>query len=412
MAYVPINTASYVASYAGAIAGMAVPGWITDPNSADYADVTIIAGAFAQAFDIAWNNAAQLNDLELACMTSVVQSDFNGRGPGPFASATFKDPTNWNVAARACVALILECDIFFASQGITPGTGGSATININQVVFVDGVLGTAAGPGSIGGALAFATLQQAADYAADTLLLQEVWIQCAPGQYQDTLFVPPGITIGICAWGDKLGVDVELAGNIIFEESSNSITFKDVSCFMGEITVSNVNNDDLSISFENCDVSAEVLANILNLNLHRTKCSGDVTGTTSLTLNTDGESWASLVGYDVTLLPADFLRGFWDAGHTVYSTTLNVLGVPVFPAVGSTVFVPMSIPGNWVRQNDRAQIQAADEYVQDYICGVHSVADGSVTAWLTNLSRVSTDFSESVLLTFHHNEMISNPEPP
>jgi hypothetical protein len=112
---------------------MAVSGWITDPDSSDYSDVTIIAGAFAQAFDTAWNNAAQLNDLELACMTSVVQTDFNGRGPGPFTNTQFKDPTNWNIAARACIALILQCDIFFASQGITPGTGGGGAGDVTIV---------------------------------------------------------------------------------------------------------------------------------------------------------------------------------------------------------------------------------------------------------------------------------------
>ena len=125
MTYSPINTKVFTAAYAGAIAGMAVSGWITDPTSADYSNATIIAGAFAQSFDTIWNDSAALNSLELAAITAIVQTDFNGRGPGPFNSPTYQSPSNWNSAAAACIALVLECDIYFAGQGITPPSPGS-----------------------------------------------------------------------------------------------------------------------------------------------------------------------------------------------------------------------------------------------------------------------------------------------
>jgi hypothetical protein len=128
MPYIPINTGAYTAAYAGAISGMAVSGWITNPNKTNYVNETVIAGAFAQAFDIAWNNAATLNNLELAAITAVIESDFQDRGPGPLSNPTFRDPNNWTIAARACVALILECDDYFTAEGINPGFPGGGGI--------------------------------------------------------------------------------------------------------------------------------------------------------------------------------------------------------------------------------------------------------------------------------------------
>ena len=137
MSYVPINIPAYVAAYSGAVAGMATPGWLVDPAQANYDLVTKIAGAFAQAFDTAWNDAAQLNNLEIASITSITSNDFAKRGPGPLADPTFQTVGNWTSAARACAALVLESDAFFAGQGINPGIpvtgGGYQTIEVNGV---------------------------------------------------------------------------------------------------------------------------------------------------------------------------------------------------------------------------------------------------------------------------------------
>ena len=124
MAYVPVNIPAFVASYSGAIAGMAVSGWIVDPTAVDYSLVCQIAGAFAQSFDTVWNNAAPLNNLEIAAISSIVSEDFSKRGPGPLSSARFVTPANWTQAAAACAALVLQSDAYFAGQGINPGTGG------------------------------------------------------------------------------------------------------------------------------------------------------------------------------------------------------------------------------------------------------------------------------------------------
>jgi len=117
---VPINSLIFYAAHAGAISGMAIPGWIVDPTKADYSQVVGIAAAFAQAFDQAWDNVAVPSVYEMEAITAVVASDFRLRGPGPLSYSVYSQVSNWTIAAAACVALILESDAYFASQGLTP----------------------------------------------------------------------------------------------------------------------------------------------------------------------------------------------------------------------------------------------------------------------------------------------------
>jgi hypothetical protein len=131
MAYVPINTQAFTAAAAGAIAGMGVSGPIVDPTAGDYAPVWNVVGAFAQAFDTAWNSATDLTALEYAAISTVCQQEFANRGPGPLSNAQFQLASNWIVQARACVAIVREGDAYFGGQGITPAapcfcSGGSA----------------------------------------------------------------------------------------------------------------------------------------------------------------------------------------------------------------------------------------------------------------------------------------------
>ena len=129
MAYVPVNIQAYVSAYSGAIAGMAVSGWIVNPASAHYAQVASIAGAFSEAFDLAWNDASDLDNLEIRGIVAICQCEFDGRGPGSLDNPSFVQRSNWATAAAACAALVLEADAYLASQGINPGspTAGSNT---------------------------------------------------------------------------------------------------------------------------------------------------------------------------------------------------------------------------------------------------------------------------------------------
>lgn len=139
MSYTPVNVDAYTNAYSGALAGMAISGWIVDPSSADYANVAAIAGAFAEAFDTVWNNATTLNWLQIQSIQSVCQEQFTGHAPGPLEDASFAQASNWAVPAAACAALVLQGDAFVASEGITPNTpgGGSSNGPIFQQLWLD-----------------------------------------------------------------------------------------------------------------------------------------------------------------------------------------------------------------------------------------------------------------------------------
>lgn len=138
MSYTPVNTDAYTNAYAGALAGMAVSGWIIDPNSADYANVAAIAGAFAKAFDTVWNNATALNLLQIQSIQSVCQEQFAGHAPGSLDNTTFAQAANWAVPAAACAALVLEGDAYVTSQGITPSSLAAGGIIRVDWAFWDG----------------------------------------------------------------------------------------------------------------------------------------------------------------------------------------------------------------------------------------------------------------------------------
>lgn len=142
MAYVPINTQAFVSAYAGALSGMAVSGWVTDNVATDYETVTEIAGAFAQAFDLAWNDVADLNNLQIRDIVTVSQQEFVGRGPS-LSNPEFLQSATWAVPAAALVALVQEADAYFTAQGIDPGTpsGGGSVSPTQHLYWLDPAFG-------------------------------------------------------------------------------------------------------------------------------------------------------------------------------------------------------------------------------------------------------------------------------
>ena len=121
MAYTPINIGAFVAAYSGAISGMAVTGWVTDANAADYTTVVAIAGAYAQAFDLAWNNSVDLTWLEDKSITTLSEQVFQVRGPGPLANPVFQQASNWSVPAAAVVAIVTAGDSYFSGSVVPSG---------------------------------------------------------------------------------------------------------------------------------------------------------------------------------------------------------------------------------------------------------------------------------------------------
>jgi len=230
MAYVPINVQAYTAGYSGAVAGMAVNGWITSPTGANYTLVCAVAGAFAEAFDVAWNNAAQLNSLELAAIQQACAQEFSLRGPGPLAAPQFQDPDNWAVPAKACATLALQCDLYFAGQGITPPSpGGGSVAAIPRTYWVSPLSTNVTEDGSVSNP--FKTGQA----AIDALELEGVGgvllLACGQGVNFGPM-VCTTVDIALVGFGnngsnsaDRPFVNVTVAGGIRFSATNIAVSF-------------------------------------------------------------------------------------------------------------------------------------------------------------------------------------------
>ncbi len=230
MAYVPINTQAYTAAYSGAVAGMAVNGWISSPTGGNYTLVCAVAGAFAEAFDVAWNNAAQPNSLELAAIQSVCAQEFSLRGPGPLAAPQFQDPANWAVSAKACATLALQCDLYFAGQGITPPTPGGGGAPIPRTYWVSPLSTGSSEDGSAGNP--FLTGQAAIDALETEGVGGVLLLACGQGVNFGPM-VCTSVDIALVGFGntgsnsaDRPFVTVTVAGGIRFTAENCALSFQ------------------------------------------------------------------------------------------------------------------------------------------------------------------------------------------
>ncbi|VVB55258.1 Uncharacterised protein [uncultured archaeon] len=261
MPYAPINVAAYTSAFAGAIAGMAVSGWIVDPTSADYNNATLVAGAFAQEFDTIWNNATALNNLEIEAITSVVQQDFTGRGPGPLNSAQFQNPLNWTVAAKACAALILQSDIFFAGQGINPGTpgGGGLLPVVSELVYVNQGGSDVTGNGTEENP--FQTIAHAQSTILDASFAKAYGVLIGPGTYNEAVLLKDSVyLIGSDPLLVAFGTSVALGPTYTtVPGAASGITNVACNCPV-TLDFNALSSTSADVNFRNCFISGNVLA--------------------------------------------------------------------------------------------------------------------------------------------------------
>ena len=313
--------------------------------------------------------------------------------------------------------LEMPCNNLLTTVFQTASESGLGLGAITGVLFVDGTHGTATGTGAIGSPVQ--TLQQAMTRAA-ALGYTNVTIWVAPGVYPAIFTVPLGLTTCIRGWSftpaNPLALadaNTVLSGNVTIVGANGTptrVAFVDVTTIMTIITAADPLTQDIELTFIRTTNAAGIDGNVVEVVLQESNPLGNIGGTNGVSITTDGYSWARLVTAVPTITPG-YTRTFLDAGHDIYTRLLTINGVPVFPAVGSTAFLTMATPG-FIEAGDRVSIQVEDPAVQDFVCGIHGVGAGSaVTAWITNLSRVSTNFNDTVLLTIHHNDMTTETGP-
>lgn len=286
-------------------------------------------------------------------------------------------------------------------------TADPATIGgvVQGVLFVDSVRGTAAGPGGI--STPFQTCQQAINYAV-AVPMATVVLYLAPGQYPAAIAIPNTISVFFHGW-DKtdppsLGGDITITGQV---GAALLHSFENCMLAASNIAVANPADQDIRLNFRSCDVSSEITAFNANINYIESIQGGDIAAGGALYIEWDGYSWARTLTAAPTITgTVSSGRTFLDAGHDIYTAAIAQNGV----AIGTTVFIAVGLTPE-VRENDRIDVQFANPTATDCRVGVHQVTAGSVTVWLENLSRASTNFDEVGLFTIHHREMITLPVP-
>lgn len=138
MSIPPINDDVFIAAFTGALGGISVgSGWITDTVAADYDNVILIAGAYADALDTAWNNAAPISSVEYDKIQCVSEALFTHRPAQPAANLQFQQAGNWTAVTAGVVALVNQADGYLNGQGIIPApSGGNGTQRVRGVVTV------------------------------------------------------------------------------------------------------------------------------------------------------------------------------------------------------------------------------------------------------------------------------------
>ena len=275
---------------------------------------------------------------------------------------------------------------------------------IAQTLVVDAVNFSATPDGTL--AAPYQTPQQAITRAV-ALGWTFVQILLAPGTYAGAIAIPNGLAVTFHGWDADtptlLGGDITITGGV---GSFDLVAFSNI-----QITAANIAtaapNQDIGLQFHNCANAAIVAGFNVYIWLNESSQDGNVIAGGGTLISYDGFSWARTLQSN-PVLPAGYTRQFLDAGHDVYARALAINGL----AIGATGFVTMAVStGAFVRTADQASVKVVDPAVQDFICGVHGVGVGTVTCWITNLSRVSTNFNEAIELLIHHADMIPEPAP-
>lgn len=137
MSYIPNQVQVYTAAYAGTQAGLGIAGRdISTSNAAPgIVKVARVAGAFAQAVDIAWAGAGTPNFLDVQIINTACVGYWAGREPDS------ENPSDYAEIAFVIILNVQAGDAYFSSQGITPppvgGGGGSGNATSLQGFPID-----------------------------------------------------------------------------------------------------------------------------------------------------------------------------------------------------------------------------------------------------------------------------------
>lgn len=292
---------------------------------------------------------------------------------------------------------------------------GAVSLRVHAVVFVDAHAPAADQAGTLDHP--FQTIQQGVTYAC-THYLGGAIVRVAPEQYAEDLTIPDtGLDVLVIeGWGKEFAISTSLLprilGDITIEPKSVAPPL--TLCLanlelQGNVATAVPAAQDCTIQLHSVLLNGGTLS-AANLQVWLEHASFDngctIAGVTTLNLRTDGYSWGQLLRDFTTVTPVGYTRTFYEEGCDYSDNEMIVNGL----AIGSSTDV--ELPHSTARPGDvGAATQIANPGATDFqLVFSHCVDQGAVFI-LTNLSRVSTNFSDQIRSVVWHMDMPEAPAP-
>jgi hypothetical protein len=286
---------------------------------------------------------------------------------------------------------------------VVPPGGGSDPIEVTRVLFVDSGVGGVGATGALN--QPYATITEAiADAVAS--LATSVVIKIAPGTYAEEIIIPPSSLTAVSFDGwTSAGPAVEndslpvLSGGIVVQASPAPPDSPTVllSNLLFTSTISSASLTDLVVVLHNVRATGSIQGATLYLYSTVSDIAGIVGGSDDTFLFLDGYTWGRLVANATAVSNA--AKEFFDHGCDVCPASLSVTGL----AIGASQEV--SFPHPVTRNDEYAIITKTNIPAVDYTLTFSHTETDAVHAIITNLSRVSTNFDDTVATLVFHGTM-------
>lgn len=281
---------------------------------------------------------------------------------------------------------------------VIAGSGGGGAIDVTRVLFVDSGVGGVGATGAIN--QPFATINEAI-LSAVASGFTEVIVKIAPGTYTEAILIPTSALTAISFDGwtsaePRYQTLPVLTGGITVQPTAAPPASPDLylSNLVITGTIEGAGATDLQVHLHNVRAAGSIGGALLTLYAVNSNISGIVGGSDDTFLWLDGYTWGQLIFNGTTMAPA--AKQFFDHGCDVCPADLNVTGL----AIGASQDVQFPHPETL--SNEWAIVTKTGVAQTDYQLVFSHTTTAAVHCIITNLSRASTNFDDTVsTLVFH-----------